>query len=59
MTLRDVRREADRNYLEQIVQGRTISDAAKVAGIGRQSLHRLMTRYGIKGARPVHRGMWG
>jgi predicted DNA-binding protein YlxM (UPF0122 family) len=36
-----------------------ITEAAKMAGIKRQSLHRTLKRCNLKSPRPAHRGNWG
>jgi transcriptional regulator of acetoin/glycerol metabolism len=48
-TLRAALDQAEREAVERAlaVSGGNVSDAARVLGIGRPSLHRIMKRYGI------------
>jgi hypothetical protein len=47
-TFNEYLNEHARHYLRNVIKGRTITEAAKVAGRNRTDFHNVLRRYGIK-----------
>lgn len=58
-TFYQARAKAEKAYLRKLEREEPIiSKAASIAGLGRQRLHELRTKYGLTKPRPRHRGVW-
>jgi hypothetical protein len=55
MTYQDFKRHALKQYLQVLLEDRSMGDAAKIAGVNRTYLYRLMDRAGM---RPKHMPSW-
>jgi len=55
MTYRDFQRDSLKQYLTMLLDNRSMTEAAKTAGVSRTYIYRLMDRAGM---RPRHNPSW-